>query len=139
MIRLKDLLFERDENDTKDTGGVLYYWYDKMLLCLGENSGKWNIPKGHIMIGESSLNGSIREFTEETQIVLNGIPELANIYKKDNGGKFYLYVLKGKTKFKPRLDHEHSDWGYFSVDDLPSPTHEWIKEIINNDKTSERN
>ena len=70
---------------------------------------------------------------------LNGIPEFANIYKKDNGGKFYLYVLKGKTKFKPRLDHEHSDWGYFSVDDLPSPTHEWIKEIINNDKTSERN
>ena len=63
MIKLKDLLFERDENDTKDTGGVLYYWYDKMLLCLGENSGKWNIPKGHIMIGEESLDGSVREFT----------------------------------------------------------------------------
>ena len=40
----------------------------------------------HIMIGEESLDGSVIEFTEETQIVLNGIPELANTYKKNNGG-----------------------------------------------------
>ena len=25
MIKLKDLLFEGDENDSDDTGGVLYY------------------------------------------------------------------------------------------------------------------
>ena len=140
MIKLKDLLFERDLNDTKDTGGVLYYDGDgKVLLCLGARSGTWHVPKGHIQIGEDPLVGSVREFTEETQLSLNGIPELANIYKKDNGGEFYLYVLKGKTKFKPRLDHEHIDWGYFNVDNLPSPTHEWIQEIIKNDKTSERN
>jgi len=100
MIKLKDLLFERDLNDTKDTGGVLYYSGDgKVLLCLGARSGTWHVPKGHIQIGEEPLVGSVREFTEETQMSLNGIPELANIYKKDNGGKFYLYVLKGKTKF----------------------------------------
>ena len=133
MIKLKDLLFERNLNDTTDTGGVLYYWYDKVLLCLGENSGKWNIPKGHIMIGESSLKGSIREFTEETQIVLNGIPELENTYKKDNGGEFYLYVLKGKTKFIPRINHEHIDWGYFDIGDLPSPINDRVKETIEND------
>ena len=132
MLKLKDLLFE-GQNDTDDTGGVLYYWNDKVLLCLGENSRIWNVPKGHIQIGEEPLVGSVREFTEETQLSLNGIPELANIYKKDNGGKFYLYVLKGKTKFKPRLDHEHSDWGYFDVGDLPSPTHEWVKETIESD------
>tara|TARA_Y100000310_G_scaffold160117_1_gene159811 strand:+ start:73 stop:483 length:411 start_codon:yes stop_codon:yes gene_type:complete len=130
MIKLKDLLFERNLNDTTDTGGVLYYWYDKMLLCLGENSGKWNIPKGHIMIGESSLKGSIREFTEETQIVLNGIPELVNTYKKDNGGTFYLYLLKGTKKFIPRINHEHTDWGYFDKDNLPKPIDDWVKETI---------
>ena len=127
MIKLKDLLFERDENDTKDTGGVLYYWYDKMLLCLGENSGKWNIPKGHIMIGEESLDGSVREFTEETQIVLNGIPELAKTYDKDNGGLFYLFVLRGRRKFIPRLDHEHIDWGYFDVKSLPHPIEDKLR------------
>ena len=79
MIKLKDLLFEDNVNDTNDTGGVLYYWNDKVLLCLGERSGKWNVPKGHIHINEEPLDGSVREFTEETQIVLNDIPKLENI------------------------------------------------------------
>ena len=132
MLKLKDLLFE-GHNDSDDTGGVLYYCNDKVLLCLGSRSGEWNIPKGHIQIGEEPLAGSVREFTEETQIVLNGIPELANIYKKDNGGKFYLYVLKGTRKFIPRINHEHTDWGYFDVGDLPSPINKWVKETIEND------
>ena len=131
MIKLRDLLFE-GHNDSDDTGGVLYYWYDKVLLCLGSRSGKWNVPKGHIQIGEDPLDGSVREFTEETQISLNGIPELANTYKKDNGGTIYLYVLKGNRKFIPRINHEHIDWGYFDVNDLPSPIDGWVKETIEN-------
>jgi 8-oxo-dGTP pyrophosphatase MutT (NUDIX family) len=133
MLKLKDLLFEGHENDSDDTGGVLYYWNDKVLLCLGEKSGTWHIPKGHIQIGEEPLAGSVREFTEETQIVLNGIPDLNSTYKKDNGGEFYLYVLKGNTKFIPRINHEHIDWGYFDVGDLPSPINKWVKETIEND------
>ena len=135
MIKLKDLLFE-GYNDTDDSAGILYYCYDEVLLCLGENSGIWNVPKGHIMIGEEPLEGAIREFTEETQIVLNGIPELANTYKKDNSGKFYLYVLKGRTKFNARIDHEHGDWGYFNVNNLPEPIDDWVKEVIENEKGS---
>ena len=134
MLKLKDLLFEGHENDSDDTGGVLYYWNDKVLLCLGEHSGKWHIPKGHIQIGEEPLAGSVREFTEETQIVLNGIPELAETYKKDNGGTFYLYALKGRTKFNARIDHEHTDWGYFNMNDLPEPIDKWVKEVIENEK-----
>ena len=132
MIKLKDLLFE-GHNDTDDSGGVLYFCYDKVLLCQGENSGKWNAPKGHIMIGEKPIEGSVREFTEETQIVLNGIPELDSVHKKDNGGEFYLYVLKGTRKFIPRINHEHTDWGYFDVTDLPSPIKNWVKETIENE------
>ena len=132
MFKLKDLLFEGDD-DTDDTGGVLYYWNDKVLLCLGSRSGRWNVPKGHIMKGETPLDGSVREFTEETQISLNGIPELDSTYKKDNGGEFYLYVLKGNTKFIPRINHEHTDWGYFDVNDLPDSTDDWVKETIEND------
>ena len=134
MIKLKDLLFE-GYNDTDDSAGILYCCYDEALLCLGENSGKWNVPKGHIMIGEKPLEGAIREFTEETQIVLNGIPELANTYKKDNSGTFYLYVLKGRTKFNARIDHEHDDWGYFNVNNLPEPIDDWVKEVIENEKS----
>ena len=131
MIKLKDLLNE-GFNDTEDSGGVLYYYYEETLLCLGANSGVWHVPKGHIMVGENPLEGSLREFTEETQIVLNGIPELVNTYEKDNGGLFYLFVLKGRRKFIPRLDHEHIDWGYFDVNNLPEPIDDFVKDIIVN-------
>ena len=133
MIKLKDLLNE-SHNDSDDSAGILYCCYDEALLCLGENSGIWNVPKGHIMVGEEPLEGAIREFTEETQIVLNGIPLLAETYKKPNGGTFYLYVLKGFLPFHARIDHEHTDWGYFNMHDLPEPIDKWVKEVIENEK-----
>ena len=137
MIKLKDLLNE-SHTDSNDTAGILYFCYDEVLLCLGENSGKWHAPKGHIMIGEEPIDGALREFTEETQILFNDIPDikLSNTYKKDDGGICYLYVIKGKTKFNARINHEHTDWGYFNVDDLPEPIHKWAKEVIENEKDS---
>ena len=137
MIKLKDLLFE-SHNDSDDTAGILYFYCDEVLLCLGENSGKWHAPKGHIMIGEEPVNGALREFTEETQILFNDIPnpKLSKTYKKDDGGIFYLYVVKGETKFNARINHEHTDWGYFNVNDLPEPINKWAKEVIKNEKSS---
>ena len=126
MIKLKELLLE---NDTKDRGGVLYCWNNKHLLCLGENSGKWNVPKGHIQKGETPLEGSVREFTEETQISLNGIPDLLDSWDS-KGGTFFLFKLKSTKKFRPILNHEHTDWGYFDANDLPSPMNEELEKII---------
>ena len=42
-------------------------------------------------------------------------------------------MLKGTTKFIPRINHEHTDWGYFDVGDLPSPINDWVKETIEDD------
>ena len=126
MIKLKDLLIE---NDTKDRGGVLYSLGCEFLLCLGENSGKWHVPKGHIQKNETPLEGSVREFTEETQISLNGIPDLLHTWDS-KGGTFHLFKLEGDTRVKPRLDHEHTDWGYFDVNDLPSPMNEELEKVI---------
>ena len=126
MIKLKDLLIE---NDTKDRGGVLYCCNGKHLLCLGESSGKWHVPKGHLQKGETPVEGSVREFTEETQISLNGIPELMKSWNS-KGGKFYLFKLEGNRKFRPRLNHEHTDWGYFDVDELPTPMNEDLEKVI---------
>ena len=82
MIKLKDILLE---NDSKNRGGVLYSWNGKYLLCKGESSGKWHVPKGHIKEGESSLEGSVREFLEETEISLPKIPELLVSLNHHNG------------------------------------------------------
>ena len=135
MIKLKDLLIE---NDTKDRGGVLYSLGCEFLLCLGESSGKWHVPKGHIQKNETPLEGSVREFTEETQISLNGIPDLLHTWDS-KGGTFHLFKLEGDTKVKPRLDHEHTDWGYFDVNDLPSPMNEELEKAIKNTRKQMEN
>ena len=126
MIKLKDIL---RENDTKNRGGVLYRWNEKYLLCKGESSGKWNIPKGHLKKGETPLQGSVREFKEETQISLKKTPKLIEKYPS-KGGSFYVYKVDGSDKLTPTLNHEHTDWGYFSIDNLPSPMEENILRII---------
>ena len=126
MIKLKDLLIE---NDTKDRGGVLYCCNGKHLLCLGESSGKWHVPKGHLQKGETPVEGSVREFIEETQISLNGIPDLLHSWDS-KGGTFHLFKLEGNKKFKPVLNHEHTDWGYFNANDLPSPMNEELEKVI---------
>ena len=135
MIKLQDLVNE-SRVDSNDTAGILYFCYDDVLLCLGERSGKWHAPKGHVMIGEKPIDGALREFTEETQILFNGIPnlKLSKAYKKDDGGLCYLYTVNGETKFNAQINHEHTDWGYFNVNDLPEPIHKWAKEVIENEK-----
>ena len=69
MIKLKDLLFE-SHNDSDDTAGILYFYCDEVLLCQGENSGKWNAPKGHIIIGEEPLRGRLENLQKKLKYYL---------------------------------------------------------------------
>ena len=127
MIKLKDIL---RENDTKNRGGVLYRWNEKYLLCKGESSGKWNIPKGHFKKGETPLQGSVREFTEETQIILNKEIKLSHVAKKSKGGDYHIFICQGDKKFVPRIGHEHMAWGYYNIMSLPQPFDERITPIM---------
>ena len=130
MIKLRDLLYE-GFNDTEDTAGVWISYDNRCMLCLRED-GRWSIPKGHIQIGEEPIDGALRELVEETQIMLNGTPELVEKVKKSNGdGYFHIFKFESDKKFIPRLDHEHTKWGYFSYDNLPTPLDEKLENILN--------
>ena len=129
MIKLKDLLFE-GHNDTEDTAGVWINYDNRCMLCLRED-GRWSIPKGHIKISEEPVDGALRELVEETQIMLNGSPELVKKVKKSNGdGYFHIFKFESDKKFIPRLDIEHTKWGYFSYDNLPTPLDEKLENIL---------
>ena len=129
MIKLKDLLFE-GHNDTEDTAGVWISYDNRCMLCLRED-GRWSIPKGHIQIGEEPIDGALRELVEETQIMLNGTPELVEKVKKNSGdGYFHIFRFETDKKFIPRLDIEHTKWGYFSYDKLPTPLDEKLENIL---------
>ena len=116
MVKLKHLLEEKDSNNV---AGIAYIVGDE-LLCVQSTSGRWGIPKGHRHIGESPEDGALREFTEETQIIINGFDlELSHIAKKKNGGDFHVFICKGDKKINAHINYEHKDWGYFSLMELP--------------------
>ena len=128
MIKLKQIV---EGKDSKDAAGIAYFFNDT-LLCCQNNEGMWGIPKGHIHIDETPEEGALREFTEETQIILNKPIKFSHKSEKNNGGDFSVFMCKGDKEFIPRINHEHMDWGYFPIDNLPTPFDERVIKVIDN-------
>jgi len=128
MIKLKHIL---ESKDSKNAAGIAYF-FDNTLLCCLSSEGRWGIPKGHIHIDETPEEGAYREFSEETQIILNKPIEFSHTAKKKNGGDFHVFMCKGDKQFIPRINHEHMDWGYFPIRDLPKPFDEKVVQVIEN-------
>ena len=128
VIKLKQII---EGKDSKDAAGIAYFFNDT-LLCCQNNEGRWGIPKGHIHIDETPEEGALRELSEETQIILNKPIEFSHKAKKKNGGDFNVFMCKGDKEFIPHLNHEHMDWGYFPIRDLPTPFDERVIKVIDN-------
>ena len=128
MIKLKQIV---EGKDSKDAAGIAYFFDNHMLCCL-TSEGRWGIPKGHIHIDETPEEGAYREFTEETQIILNKPIEFSHKAKKKSGGDFHVFMCDGDKRFIPRLNHEHMDWGYFPIRNLPTPFDERVIKVIDN-------
>ena len=126
MIKLKQLI---ESKDSKDAAGIAYFFNDMLLTCQ-TTEGIWGIPKGHIEIDETPEEGALREFKEETQIILNKPIKFSHKSKKDNAGDFHIFYCEGDKKFIPRIDHEHMDWGYYCISDLPTPFDDRVIKVI---------
>ena len=96
MIKLQQLLEQKDSNDA---AGIAYIVNDEML-CVQDNNGEWGIPKGHIREGETPEEGAYREFTEETQIILNKEIIFSHKVPKNKKG---TYVQKGSGMIVKKL------------------------------------
>lgn len=125
MIKIKHLL---ESEDSKHAAGIAYI-VDDELLCVKSMSGRWGIPKGHRHVDETPEEGARREFTEETQIIIEQPLELSHIAKKKNGGDFHVFICKGDKKINAHINHEHIDWGYFRLFDLPKPFDDRVEKI----------
>ena len=108
---------------------ILHGGEENFLLCKRQEgkgvvyAGMWSVPSGAIEDGETPEEGAVREFYEETQIVVP-IDEIQLIevdsskYDKD----FYIYHYHSDKYFEPTLDFEHTDWGWFSHKEIPGNT-----------------
>ena len=126
--KLKDLIKELNIEKPKKIGGVVVKSEGQVLLVRrSETAGKypnfWAVPMGHVEEGEKFIQGAHREFQEETMldIDINSLVYLDTLKDSKYNRIVGLYTIELPNKPKPKLDDEHSEWGYYDVNSLPRP------------------
>jgi 8-oxo-dGTP diphosphatase len=120
--------------------GVMVKSGNKVLLCKRRDDipettlpGYWSVPAGYVEPDEDIKTCAIRETKEETGIDIpqNETKFLAAYPSSDGEGVFYDYLFESPEDLVPTLDEEHSDWGYFGIDEIPNPiTDEMRNDVI---------
>jgi 8-oxo-dGTP pyrophosphatase MutT (NUDIX family) len=128
----------------KKYAGVLVRFDNKCLLCKRNvnqtRAGEWSVPAGSVEKNESPVDGARREFYEETNKTI-GTLKFAGMIKRYNRegdkikGLMYVYFSDSPEEIIPDLESakdgdEHTECGYFSKDDLPTPVSDQLKKLI---------
>ena len=131
----------------KKSAGVIVKSGNKCLLCKRSNvetySGEWSIPGGKVEPGEEIIDAANREFYEETNKTLTGELEFVGVMSRMNrkgtkqSSMMYVFLIDVDKPIHPDLENaeygeEHSEWGYFSINNLPEPLAENLKEHLIN-------
>jgi len=134
--KLLDLL-ELEVRKPKRIGGVVVKSEGQVLLVRrAENAGKypnfWAVPMGHVEKGEKMIQGAHREFQEETMldIDINSLVYLDTLKDSKYNRITALYMIELPNKPEPKLDHEHTEWGYYDVDSLPHPIEDNLRVTL---------
>ena len=125
--------------------GVIVKCDNKVLLCkrnnFGSLPGEWSIPGGGIEKNETPIDCAFREFYEETDLKLETPLTLCGIIKrytrdgKTVKGYMYTFFTEVEKEIHPDLfnakdGQEHTQCGYYSYEDLPTPIGEQTKKLI---------
>ena len=109
-------------------GGILVDEEGRVLLQLRGDKQTWAIPGGAMELGETSLQAAVREFYEETGIVVEA-KRLMNVYTNfdeayPNGDKMqtvvFLYELQALEDFDISNFHNEETLrlGFFSKEEI---------------------
>ena len=110
-----------------------------LLIKRNDKTPKWAMVTGEFDEGEDALDALEREMYEELfirpgQVRLN-YKGMEHLSAKNIDLYYYEGFVKGK--FKPHLDEENLDFGWFSMDNLPSPlmngTYARVNDITKNE------
>jgi len=95
--------------------------------------GHWSVPSGEVEVNkfESMEDCARREFFEETT---HGIPLDAKLTCIDryfaDDRMYFLFLYKVKRRFFVKIDFEHEDVNWFTIDNLPTPISSQIYDAI---------
>ena len=131
----------------KKSAGVIVKVGNKCLLCkrnaLESHAGEWSIPGGKMEEGEDEVETAHREFFEETNLELARPLDFVGVIKRMNRegtkqkGVMYVFSTEHDEEVLPDLENakdgqEHTECGYFGLDELPEPMNATFTEMITN-------
>jgi 8-oxo-dGTP pyrophosphatase MutT (NUDIX family) len=124
-----------EEDDKKIVGGVLIKCAktDRVFLLLrNDKVPSWALMSGGIDKGENVLEGLKREMMEELFVRPGAVEFKAMGIEHIPAKNMEFHYFEGLTnsEFKPILDSENLNYGWFSKDNLPSPLFKGLAEKI---------
>lgn len=101
--------------------GCLVVHEDKVLLCkrsIEPSYGLWTLPAGYMELGESAVEGAVRETWEEANAEVDVQAPFAQLDIPRIGQSYVIFLAKLKTPtFSP--GSESLDCALFKLDEIP--------------------
>ena len=120
------------------SGALLYAKSTKRFLLLqkahGKHAGTWGLVGGTTVEGENPWQGLQREITEE----IGFIPEIVKtipietFVSNDTIFNFHTYLCIINNEFVPTLSSEHCGWAWSTIDNVPKPLHQGLRNSLSN-------
>ena len=89
--------------DINSVAKVILFWKDRFLVLKRVNGDGWELPGGHLNLGEKFSEGAKREVFEETKIKISKLKPI--LRQKD----FRMYTARPRV-IKVSLSDEHTDY-----------------------------
>ena len=102
---------------TKAAGVIARSPSGRVLLCRRTDGEGWAFPGGGQHDDEDAAQCAWREFYEETGFRLGSVGRLLMRRVKDNVD-YSTFITEVESEFQPRLNHEHSSFGWFDPKDV---------------------
>ncbi len=129
--------FRSTDHEQKDAAmssvtaaGIVYTAAGRVLL-LKRADGTWGIVAGKSEGSETPPETAAREAMEE----ISTAPEGKTLWsvqmpRHDGPGDFRAYAMQLDEEFTPRLNDEHTGWGWFAGNKLPSPLFPGTADVL---------
>lgn len=127
------------DNWGSQASGILFKHDNKVLLLY--RSGwvmdpyTWGVPGGAVPVDSDGNPMDVKESAlKETEEEIGGIPSYSDTGKKTvkqkGSFKYTTFLFEVEEEFDPLLNNEHTDYGWFSIEDLPAKIHLGVKWSI---------
>ncbi len=116
----------------KETGRILLPKRSSWVL----QPNTWGVWGGAVDMGKSPEEAVSQEIEEECGY--NGNFELYPLYvfhDAESGFKYHNFLAVVDKEFKPTLNWETDTFGWFELNDLPSPLHFGLAKLLNDKKS----